>query len=1128
MAKSPARIMGFQTTVGSSVGGASGVPGDLPESRAPSSTRSGLGSSSSGEARRGLRRVVTPAIVGSLLLLTASLAGGRLVAQEDCTVSPSTDWKNRVDFLTDPFRHVGELAEVSPGWVKFSILLCDPERVVYQQSTRYPFHYDFATERLDPFLGVSRQDFDARSLHEKGQEIVLGAVIFPELADGAEPQEYGIQLSRVDAYSAVETLRYLELVRDSVEAPPGVQPFYFPTHDQRTAAEDAATLLRDRGFELGSPARWADDDIVYSEGWAIGRIVEVPSDLIRLAYIEGTLRPEDILLTDSVPEFVPFVAGMISLRPSTPNSHVAILAKNFGVPFVHLVDPAKVELARELEGRRVVLRAAESHGSNVLLSLIEGRVDEETMDELIALKELPPLDIAATEARGAFHVPTEGLGPSDIRFVGGKAANFGVLREALPDHSPVALAFTFDLWQAFLDQEIDLEGEPGPRTLRSFIESELDPHRVFPPANVEGLVVTLGQIRELIRDPERTVFSDPLRTAVIDALSDPRFQLDPRKRIRFRSSTNMEDSDHFTGAGLFSSASGCLEDDLDDDVDGPSACDPTKPQERGVFRALRIVFASFYNENAFLERIRWGIDETAVGMAVLAHPSFPDPIELANGVAVAEKRGSGWLLDIVSQPGAVSVANPTDGSTPEEVEVSVFSFGSFATLLEPSSHLVLGDTVLDWQDEYVELAGLLIRAAEEFERQVGETGFRFDFEFKKVAPDGDLVVKQIRRLPPPDDEPLVPFLLGTPVELCTFQGEYGTVFGNHRLKSNWSLSTRSTWLSPEELALGVFDRVAFDYTDGCDVRTFEGSVASLPDATTRSSDGVASLEWRFRDLPNWRSYRLDVDGLPESMPASRGPIVTIADARAVYLSAEYASDVYDLGFDGERTRVSTDHARLSMETGEIAIEADRLCGPTAGELLQSRQMSGPGGLEIETTFYWPPPPRGIVAGYTAPLLRWVETVISGWTSEPIVLRGDFSQTYRPEHHNFGEHFVFDPWLEPGVPAALLDELAAKGVRLIHGRVGLGGEEATEIADAELGHRCDCTPEPRGDANADDQFDVSDAIYVLRFLFSGGPPPPKGTDVADVNADERVDLADPIYFLQFLFQGGEPLPVTCVP
>ena len=102
-------------------------------------------------------------------------------------------------------------------------------------------------------------------------------------------------------------------------------------------------------------------------------------------------------------------------------------------------------------------------------------------------------------------------------------------------------------------------------------------------------------------------------------------------------------------------------------------CDPDQDKERGVFRAIRKVFASFYNLNAFLERLRHGIDENDVGMALLVHHSFPDEDELANGVALYEPSIYDIDTRLVSQQGANSVTNPNPGEIPEQVWINSFS-----------------------------------------------------------------------------------------------------------------------------------------------------------------------------------------------------------------------------------------------------------------------------------------------------------------------------------------------------------------------------------------------------------------------------------------------------------------------
>ena len=58
------------------------------------------------------------------------------------------------------------------------------------------------------------------------------------------------------------------------------------------------------------------------------------------------------------------------------------------------------------------------------------------------------------------------------------------------------------------------------------------------------------------------------------------------------------------------------------------------------------------------------------------------------------------------------------------------------------------------------------------------------------------------------------------------------------------------------------------------------------------------------------------------------------------------------------------------------------------------------------------------------------TTITGLTTSPIVLTGYYSQTYRPQHHNFSNDYIFDPWLEPGISATTLNELQAANIRLL--------------------------------------------------------------------------------------------------
>jgi hypothetical protein len=64
----------------------------------------------------------------------------------------------------------------------------------------------------------------------------------------------------------------------------------------------------------------------------------------------------------------------------------------------------------------------------------------------------------------------------------------------------------------------------------------------------------------------------------------------------------------------------------------------------------------------------------------------------------------------------------------------------------------------------------------------------------------------------------------------------------------------------------------------------------------------------------------------------------------------------------------------------------------------------------------------------------------------------------------------------------------------------------------------------GDANGDCAVDISDAVFLIQFIFAGGPAPgdcnyPIG--LGDANGDCAVDISDAVYLIQYIFAGGDP-------
>ena len=961
----------------------------------------------------------------TFVLLSIVLVPAVVFAQDD---QPQLPWKNQISFPDEPFQSWS-----SPPYVKFTIITkegFDPNTVYYQESGRYEFHFSFALESLPPFIGLTVEQFDEVTLHAANQQAVLGAVILPPWHDPPF-REYGIQLVRNDPYTKEEVAKFFNLVKSTVIADPNVTAWYFPTYEQYPVAQQNREWFESQGIRVGSTGQWSEGNASYSQGWALGTLKFVTGTEIQTEYTAGKLLPTDILLTDGVPAEVPSVAGIISLMPSTPNSHVAILCRSQGVPFTYLAIQADADLGRSLVGHSVYLAVTESMGGSPEVKLLDMQsLGEAEKSSLLALKKSPPLVIQAMKPRGSYWADTNDLRPADIGCFGGKASNYGILRQALPNDSPRAMAFSFDLWNAYLDQP--LPGSFTGPTLRNEIASRLSKYTTYPPANLKALAADLTVIRGMFTGTTVTVFSPDLQSAVIGALQT--FGFDPNVNIRFRSSTNVEDSDQFTGAGLYDSFSGCLADDLDADSTGPCTCDSAEDKERGVFRAIRKVFASFYNDNAFLERLKHDVNEAEVGMALLVHHSFPDETELANGVATMERnRGSGWNVNVVSQKGAISVTNPPVDAVPEEVTINAGWNGPSPWLVRRSSLVPLREnTVLAWDGEYIALYNLLVTAGNEYCKVTRKDDVVLDFEYKKTAPNGKLELKQIRQIPQAGGAGYAtPFLFGEARQYCSLQGRGSNVFTDHRLKSRWTLKPKNIWLSEENLRSCMFGEVTVEYVSDGKVRQVTSELASLPDAAHTYVAPEWEYDrpdltdrWRFADLCNPRTYRLQTSPMFQAVVPD--PVVMLNDLR-LRIEVDYAAPVAI----SDSNTATTDIAPLYVPWE-----------PTDQDIPEECSFSDPNtGVSVVTRLYvrW-------AWGTGATSIQFGQTRIEGLTAEPIVLTGFFSQSVGGGSHLCPKNFLFEPALEPGISPQILDELRAKNVRLIYFTTGARECRATEKED----------------------------------------------------------------------------------
>ena len=340
------------------------------------------------------------------------------------------------------------------------------------------------------------------------------------------------------------------------------------------------------------------------------------------------LGPRDIAVFRELPPRLPPVAGIITLAPQTPLSHVNLLARNRGTPNLYATDLSHLPAAESLMGQLVRLVAKPNQ---VALTPIS----QERAERWWSRHPPRRLTIPTPNTHGPLLTDLTRASPT-VREVGAKAANYARLRALLPDLVRPAFALGFRVYLGVM------ESSGAAAELAAILDAS-------PPLTRAALAERLAALRRRIRTHGR------VPRAVIGALRQAFRALPPDTgRVRLRSSTNCEDLPDFNGAGLYRSVGF---DRADDDAT--------------LARKLLQVFASLWRTDAFQERAWFGIDHRRAAMAVLISPAFSG--ELADGVAITTTDlGTGQIqLVINAQPGERSVARPGAADTPEALRLSL-------------------------------------------------------------------------------------------------------------------------------------------------------------------------------------------------------------------------------------------------------------------------------------------------------------------------------------------------------------------------------------------------------------------------------------------------------------------------
>ncbi|MCL2345095.1 MAG: PEP/pyruvate-binding domain-containing protein [Desulfobulbus sp.] len=290
------------------------------------------------------------------------------------------------------------------------------------------------------------------------------------------------------------------------------------------------------------------------------------------ADLPDDIAPTDIVVLSEAPLSLPPVAGVILAQPSTALSHVNLLAKGWGVPNIYLRDAP--EQLRDWDGQWVRLQA-DRNGY---------RLQKASGPPVRPARPAAALLSPPDTTRPAL-IPLLRLAEKDAARCGAKAARLGVLEQArqqgrLGDIAPVPDGFCIPYAQfaAFMAQ-------PAAQAL---IKQTLATERFDQSSAVRRRA--LEQLRaELVKLPVSDSWTQEWIVRWRGQLAG--------QGVFVRSSSNAEDLSNFSGAGLYTTV-------------------PNVTDAQALAQAVKTVWASVYNAEAFAARRAARLPHERVQMAV--------------------------------------------------------------------------------------------------------------------------------------------------------------------------------------------------------------------------------------------------------------------------------------------------------------------------------------------------------------------------------------------------------------------------------------------------------------------------------------------------------------------------------
>ncbi|HEX8491535.1 MAG TPA: PEP/pyruvate-binding domain-containing protein [Pyrinomonadaceae bacterium] len=474
--------------------------------------------------------------------------------------------------------------------VLFVIDRKDKNKIYYVNTKRYKFHRDFVNGN---YLSLERgNEFFENNYLKPNRRFILGT-----LAYQSPVKRWTFEFWEGDLIPAEQIKLSYDVISKTFFEPVAYKPNSLRQEEDSAKLEGMPRVLqseitKEQEYQALNMAR------------GLGRIhvIEKLDEHVEIGFNE-------ILVLNEVPIQLPPVAGIITSKPSTPLSHINLLAKGWGVPNAYIKNAT--ELLKQYDGWWV---SFETKYDRYEIKRADINQLREYQDRLSKLQNVmkPRSDLTVKRLASLREQRRR-----DIIAYGGKSANLGEVMNARLAGIvvPNGFAIPFYYYDQFI-KENNLE-EP-------IFEMLNEDKFVHDPAYRRS---RLTAMRERI---QKGKVNDELRAEVLRRV---RAEF-AGKGLFVRSSSNSEDLPNFSGAGLYSTV-------------------PNVKDEEQLIEAIKTVWASLWNFEAYEARERSHVDHSKIFMAVLIQEGInsessgvmitTDPYDKDNkdAIYISAKRGLG-------------------------------------------------------------------------------------------------------------------------------------------------------------------------------------------------------------------------------------------------------------------------------------------------------------------------------------------------------------------------------------------------------------------------------------------------------------------------------------------------------